>query len=548
MREIIKKDSYAFPAIYKQLKEMDFTDFVCSPLINGGCGLGKTTALVSDEMYELFCRKLRKSKPQILVIESRAATRDQLQLKNINPNYHFYQFQAASALDLNLYDIIIIDEAHSLFSDSEFAPQSTAPLAEWLRKSLCFQIYITASDEEFISFANRYFKKKEFKLTFPNLNEVYCRYTAKSMYLSISAEKIDKIIKRKTSHFFKKNKKGLFFILSVKDVVSMYLYFSELGYRCGFYISQQNETQIIKKEEKLKEDPEDFDEYSSRTISMDVLDFYKTLENQRAQCGKETMREALLNGRFPADIDFLFITSTGQEGLSLYDIHLDFIFVEDTFPLTINQKIFRYRDNVEEVYIHLPQRRIEQALLHTMEKVNMLMNASQEYLKGYYEGAGGKKAKGLARCIWYDESEKKYKVAENYIAYLLVKNDTYNLIKKNKDNEEGLREIFGQYTDNFYMLESAEDKRKDILRNFFNNKMGFLLTATLKEQWLKELKEQGLTSDGNGTRFTFTSVVKWCEEYKICKFKEKSSANKKDCEMNPEIQYRKKYTRAIPYE
>lgn len=544
MREIVKIDNFAFDTIYKQLEEMDFTDFVCSPLINGGCGLGKTTALVSDEMYELFCRKLQKAKPQILVIESRAATRDQLQLQNTNSNYHFYQFQAASMLILSNYDLIIIDEAHSLFSDSEFAPQSTAPLAEWLKKSLCFQIYITASDEEFISFANRYFNNKEFKLTFPNTNEVHCRYTAKSMYLSINAEKVDKIIKRKTSHFFERGKRGLFFILSVKDVVSLYNYFCDLRYKCGFYVSQQNETQIIKREEKNNEDPEDFDEYSSRTITMDVLDFYKTLEKQRKECGKETIREALLKGRFPDDIDYLFMTSTGQEGLSLYDMHLDFIFVEDTFPLTINQKIFRYRGNVEEVYIHLPQRRIEQALLHTMKKIEELKNASQEYLKGYYEGAGGK---GFAKCIWYDENDGLYKVAENYITYLLVKNAKYLEIKENKNNAEGLKEIFGQFADNFYLLNSVEDRKKDILVFFFKDKMNVLVTAGLKKKWLQELKDLGLSRENYKKDFTFTSIINWCKEYEICNFKEKQSANKKDCKLNPEIQYRKKYTRIIPY-
>lgn len=545
MREIIKTEEYLFEPIYHQLKNMDFTDFVCSPLVNGGCGGGKTTALTDNRMYELFCCKLEKTNPQILFIESRSTTRDQLRLNSMNPNYHFYQFQAASLLQFQNYDLIIIDEAHSLFSDAEFAPQSTAPLAEWLRKSLCFQIYITASDEEFISFANRYFEKKEFKLTFPDLNEVHCRYTAKSMYLSISTEKVDKIIKRKTAHFFERGKKGLFFILSVKDVVSMYNYFNELGYKCGFYISQQNETQIVKKEERTEDDPEDFDEYSSRTVSMDVLDFYKMLERQRKDCGKETIREALLNGRFPEDIDYLFMTSTGQEGLSLYDIHLDFIFIEDTFPLTINQKIFRYRDNVEEVYIHLPQRRIEQALLYTMKKIDELKNASQEYLKGYYEGSGGKKSKGIARCIWYDETARKYKVAENYIAFMLTKNETYATLRENKENEEWLRENYGQYADNFFLLDAKEDRRKDILTDFFKDKDQVLLTVSLKERWLKELKDLGLTDNKQNKSYAFTSVMKWCEKYRICIFKEKVSANKKDCELNPEIQYRKKYTRIL---
>lgn len=542
MRDIVKEDDYAFKRIYEQLEKLDFNNFICSPLINGGCGLGKTTALTDDRVYELFARKLKKAEPQILVIESRSTTRDQLRKKNTNPNYHFFQFQAASNLNFNTYDIIIIDEAHSLFSDAEFAPRATAPLAEWLRKSLCFQIYITASDIEFIEFANKYFFNKEFELTFPNLDEAHVRYTAKEMYLSISTEKISTILKRKTSHFFEEKKKGLFFILSAKNVVELYNYYSALGYKCGFYVSQQNETQIVKREELNDDDPDFFDEYGSRAITIDVLDYYKMLERQRIQMGRETLRESLLAGRFPEDVDYLFMTSTGQEGLSLFDIHLDFIFIEDTFPLTINQKIFRYRGNVDEVFLHLPQRRIEQSLIHTMKQVQELMNASQEFLEGYYKGAGGEKRKGLARAIWYDEEEKKYKVAENYIAFLLTKSQTFRALKENKENEEWLRANYGQYADRFYLVDAKEDRRKDILTEFFKDKDGVLLTAQMKEEWLKELKDLGLRNKDNETRFTFTTIKKYCEELNICSFTE-ANANKKDCELNAEIQYRKKYLR-----
>lgn len=540
MRDVIKEENYAFKRIYEQLEKMDFNNFICSPLINGGCGLGKTTALTDDRVYELFARKLKKAEPQILVIESRSTTRDQLRKKNTNPNYHFFQFQAASNLNFNTYDIIIIDEAHSLFSDAEFAPRATAPLAEWLRKSLCFQIYITASDIEFIEFANKYFFNKEFELTFPNLDEAHVRYTAKEMYLSISTEKISTILKRKTSHFFGENKKGLFFILSAKNVVELYNYYSALGYRCGFYVSQQNETQIVKREELNDDDPDFFDEYGSRAITIDVLDYYKMLEKQRIQMGHESLRESLLAGRFPEDVDYLFMTSTGQEGLSLFDIHLDFIFIEDTFPLTINQKIFRYRGNVDEVFLHLPQRRIEQSLIHTMKQVQELMNASQEFLEGYYKGAGGEKRKGLARAIWYDEEEKKYKVAENYIAFLLTKSQTFRALKENKENEEWLRANYGQYADRFYLVDAKEDRRKDILTEFFKDKDGVLLTVQLKEEWTNKLKELGLSNKKGEKNFTFDYIKKLCKELNICEFKRKV-AGKKDCKNNSTLIYKKEY-------
>ena len=48
------------------------------------------------------------------------------------------------------------------------------------------------------------------------------------------------------------------------------------------------------------------------------------------------------------------------------------------------------------------------------------------------------------RAIWYDEEEKKYKVAENYIAFLLTKSKTFRELRENKDNEEWLRNFHFQ--------------------------------------------------------------------------------------------------------
>lgn len=544
MREIIKEEDYAFSTIYKQLEKIDFNNFEISPLINGGCGLGKTTALTSQPIFELFQKKLNKEHPKILVIESRSATRDQLREAAFNPNYYFLQFDAASKANLEEYDIIIIDEAHSLFSDSEFAPRATAPLADWLRKSLCFQIYITASDVEFIGFANSYFEKdKVFSLTFPDLSEAHVRYTAKEMYLSLSTKKVPTIIENKAHHFFQKGKRGLFFFIAAKDAVEAFQKCVELGYRAMFFISQSNETQIVKKEEKDKEEEnDDFFEYGSRTITIDVLDYYKLLEEQRISRGCEPVRDALLRGHIPNDIDFLFMTAVGQEGLSLYNEHLDFIFIEDFYPLTINQKLFRYRDNVDEVYVHLPQRRIENALKNTLEKVIALRNSSQEYLKGYYEGAGGSNRKGLARAVWFDEKENKYKVAENYISYLFFKSRELKTIRDSKNDFKKLKEIYGQYADEVFVLNSSEEEKKDILINFFQNKNGILLTENIKEKWTLELKEKGLTDGSQKKDFTFEFVKKFAREKNICDFV-KASANKKDVAANPEIEYRKKYLR-----
>ena len=103
-----------------------------------------------------------------------------------------------------------------------------------------------------------------------------------------------------------------------------------------------------------------------------------------------------------------------------------------------------------------------------------------------------------------------------------------------------MRDHYGQYADRFYLVDAKEDRRKDILTEFFKDKDGVLLTEQLKEEWTNELKELGLKSKEGKGRFTFITIKKYCEEFNICSFIE-VKANKKDCELNNEIQYRKKY-------
>ena len=88
--------------------------------------------------------------------------------------------------------------------------------------------------------------------------------------------------------------------------------------------------------------------------------------------------------------------------------------------------------------------------------------------------------------------------------------------------------------------EYNEDKRKKILTDFFKDKDGILLTNNLREEFCNELKELGLYDKDYRKTFTFDYIIKRCREYGICEFKT-AKANKKDCELNNEIEYRKKY-------
>lgn len=519
MREVIEQRKYAFENIYQQLESIDFKNIECSPLINGAPGLGKTTACCSPEMYQLYCRKLEKPDVQILVVESRSMTRDQQNRANTNPNIHFKQFAEVSQMveELNfLYDIIILDEAHSLFSDSEFAASATAPICDWLLNHCSiFQIYITASDIEFIKFAEKYFNGKEFLLTFSDINKVYVRYLAQKMILSVNTIKTEKVIEKKEKTFFNLNERGVFFIISAKEAYSLYEKYKDLGYACGFYISQRNSSQIIKYEE-LEE--EDIESYTSQTWTTDILTMYQKQENERIRAGFPTIRESIKMSCLPEDIQFLFITDAGQEGISLScENNLSFIFIEDTYPLKINQKLFRYRENVPLVYISIPRRRLERAYSKSMERVIDMMSWSQEKLEGYYLGArAGKKVKdAYANLIWYDKINNKYKVAENYIAFLLTASEEFRAIRDILDNNEELFKRYGQYAKICKRENLREIGVREKVVEFLEGYRDKELNKDELESILENLKKIGLTNKKGEKKYGVTSFRKYLEDERI---------------------------------
>lgn len=542
IRNIVEEEQFVFERLYKQLERMDFSNFVCSPLVNGGCGIGKSTALTDDRMYELFARKLGKPNPNILFIESRSATRDQLRQRVSNPHYTFLQFSNATTLSLTDYDIVIIDEAHSLFIDSDFAARQMEPLARWLRENKCFQIFITASDAEFLGLANAYFNNREFSLTFPDIDNIHMKIVAEQMILSISSKKLTTVVKIKEKDFFQEGHRGIFFTLTARDAVSLRDYYAAQGYKCAFYISQQNTTQLSV-EVETNDDEEDatFLEYTSFTKTINLLDYYNSEENGRRMAGLPTIRESLLAGKMPDDIDYLFITDTGREGLDICEGSLDFIFIEDTIPLTINQKIYRYRGKLPLAYVSLPQRRLEKIYSNSIKQVQRLMGESQDYLRGYYQGSKSKKGKNpLEQVIVYNEETGLYEVSQLYLAKLSFYSNEFNEIRANIKDENYLHMKYGERVKKFEIEDLNETKRKRILEEFFEEKDGEIITEEKKQKWVEELKAKELTNDKQKRNFRFDTIIAYCKKYEICEF-QRHKANKKDIEKNPELIYRKEY-------
>lgn len=143
---------------------------------------------------------------------------------------------------------------------------------------------------------------------------------------------------------------------------------------------------------------------------------------------------------------------------------------------------------------------------------------------------------------WYEFEKNNI----DKIDFTILYDCRYSPLESDKDLLELENKFIQKYQPKYNIRgrvsEYNEDKRKRILTDFFKDKDGILLNREMKEKYTQELKERGLSDKANRKGFTFTAVRKYCEELNICSFI-KAKANKKDCQANSKIEYRKNYLR-----
>lgn len=549
MRTAVQETDYILSMLYEKLEHFDLSNVECSVLINGGPGLGKTTACLSNKMYELYERQLGKKRPKILLIESRSLVRDQQRLSTDNPNIAIYQYVEASTFLSKVneeYDLVIIDEAHFLFMDSAFA-NAASIVAEWLRL-LCSipQIYITASDEEFVRFAERYFTNKELFLVFDDLSQFHYYHRAKEIILSISTNRLEEVISNKEREFFQLRRKGLFFVLSATQAYELSRFYRELGYSTAFYISKGNTTRLkLDLTPTLQETLGEVTDDGEGELSVQLHEIFKAKERQRREQGLVTLEEGLRAGLIPEDIDYLFLTDVGQEGLSLsIENNLDFIFIEDFYSLRINQKIFRYRGNIPFVYISLARKRLEKDLLEVSAFVNDVLTWSQEKLSGWYERGVRNKDKGLYSKLIYKDSDGIYKLAKNFLVFSELQLQENTLLLQQLDNPLYLQDKFGLSGESFDIEDNkaigVERKILLVLDRWIN----VPLNKEKQVMFVEQCIEAGLRTEANRKDFKFLKCKKLLEE-RGWKFVNKRTSTEASIKY-PYLQYRESYWLLVP--
>ncbi len=350
MREHQDAKEFAIHDIIELVRKTNLQDMNTFLVLNGGTGVGKTTAIM-DKVLQVLDEKCHG--PQtMLVVESRSITVEQLRHKygetDVCQRMGFANMICRGAVD---YDWVVIDECHGLFSEASFAEDTTI-IGEWIRSGRTYQhvIFITANDEYFEELAKQFFAEEcNFIYLFPDFTK----------YVSNTYVKEIQFIKtRNTNDTFsyfieqEKNKRGIVFLKSASKVKDWYFRLIDQKKQVAMFVSRANQTSLALSIEQASIAANDLMlDLSGGESGLTLADLQIMADKQRIAAGKESLFEALVNEHLPDDIQILLVTDTLQEGMSLTFPKIDFMIIEGYGEVEIRQKVGRFRGNLDQLFI-----------------------------------------------------------------------------------------------------------------------------------------------------------------------------------------------------
>ena len=350
MRQHEEVREFAANDIIELVRKTDLSDMNTFLVLNGGTGVGKTTAIMNS-VLEVLDQKCRG--PQtMLVVESRSITVEQLRHKygetDVCQRMGFANMIKRGTVD---YNWVVIDECHGLFSEASFAEDTTI-IGEWIRSGRTYQhiIFITANDEYFEELSRQFFAEEcNFIYLFPDFTK----------YVSNTYVKEIQFIKTRNtnstlSYFIQQEegKRGIIFLKSASKVKDWYFHLIDQKKQVAMLVSRANQTSLALSTEQANIAAKDLLlDLSGGESGLTLADLQVMADKQRIAEGKESLFEALENEHLPDDVQILIVTDTLQEGMSLTFPKIDYMIIDGYGEVEIRQKVGRFRGNLDQLFI-----------------------------------------------------------------------------------------------------------------------------------------------------------------------------------------------------
>ena len=444
MREHEQVKEFAKQDIINLVQNTDLSDINTFLVLNGGTGVGKTTAIMTEVLYVL-CKKFNPMQ-SMLVVESRTVTVEQLRHKYGEVDV-CQRIRLADLIKKNQvdYNWVVIDECHGLFSEAGFATDTTI-IGEWIRSGRKNQhiIFITANDEYFDELSKQYFSEDcRFIYLFPDFTK----------YVSNTYVKEIQFIKTKNTnqtldYFIKlqQNKRGIIFLKSASKVKDYYFRLLDEKIGVAMLVSRANQTALSlnDNQQEIAKQNAILDMSEGRS-GLTLADLQNMADKQRVADGKESLFEALAAEHLPSDISILIVTDTLQEGMSLIFPKIDYMIIDGYSEVEIRQKVGRFRGNLDQLFIIFnPNNAMRDFRIHSdmFSRIRQMQRDGDQLglAKMYGQQQGARFRLLYVNEITKADGSKYYTVNEQAYAHLLYNHKDY--LRLMGDTEAAIKEMY----------------------------------------------------------------------------------------------------------
>lgn len=444
MREHQQVKEFAVEDIIQLVRNTDLSNPNTFLVLNGGTGVGKTTAIMNNVLEELDHKFGHLQ--TMLVVESRSITVEQLRHKygeaDVCQRMGFANMIKRGPID---YDWVVIDECHGLFSEASFAEDTTI-IGEWIKsgRNDTHIIFITANDEYFEELSKQFFSEdSSFIYLFPDFTK----------YVSNTYVKEIQFVKTKSTNMMLdyylnklENKKGIVFLKSASKVKDWYFKLLDQKKGVAMLVSRANQTSLsldtMPHEDALKRALLELSEGKS---GLTLADLQEIADKQRIADGKESLFEALREEHLPDDISILIVTDTLQEGMSLTFPKIDYMIIDGYGEVEIRQKVGRFRGNLDQLFIIFNPNHAKRdfqiqadmfAHFRQLQAENNQIELAKQF--GLMKGAQFKTKYILEKKL--ENGQKQYEVNEQ--AYLHMLKDHQDYLHLMANTEEAIQEMY----------------------------------------------------------------------------------------------------------
>ena len=498
LRQHEQVKEFAVNDIIELVRKTNLEDINTFLVLNGGTGVGKTTAIMNSVLGEL---EHKTGKVQsMLVVESRSITVEQLRHKygeaDVCQRLGFANMIKKNNVD---YDWVVIDECHGLFSEASFAEDTTI-IGDWIKNQRTHQhiIFITANDEYFEDLSKQFFSEDySFIYLFPDFTK----------YVSNTYVKEIQFIKTKNTNatldYFieqEKDKRGIIFLKSASKVKDWYFKLLNLKMKVAMLVSRANQTSLSLNPSQVDIAAKDLLlDLSAGEAGLTLADLQDLADKQRVADGKESLFEALANEHLPDDISILIVTDTLQEGMSLTFPKIDYMIIDGYGEVEIRQKVGRFRGNLDQLFIIFNPNNAKRdfqiqsdmfAHFRKLQAEDNQVELAKQF--GILKGARFKVKYIIERQL--QNGAKKYEVNEQ--AYLHLLKDHRDYLHLMGNTEEAVQEMYSYLGTTPTIIDPNSiriSNQKELILEIAERWRGVPLKGPAQEALLQDFKAMGIT-------------------------------------------------------